>query len=148
MLLSSLFFRNAQDDNTTGALGWILGILMAFAYLTGRLPQCMLNCSHDFEIGVSVSTMVFTFLGNGTYLGSILARGLGWNRLKLILPWVFDVSVCLFMDISVSAHHTDYSTLPFNVFDSCASWSFDAVVSFYKSDCWQHNHFPCVSNYV
>ncbi|CAM6117924.1 unnamed protein product [Calypogeia fissa] len=100
-----------EDDDKDIALsvGLILGWLMTCIYLTGRLPQVILNWSRDFVIGVSVQTVVFAFLGNATYLGSILVRGVEWSRLKPVLPWVVDIAFCLGMDIFMTAqfliHH-------------------------------------------
>ncbi|KAL2633512.1 hypothetical protein R1flu_004991 [Riccia fluitans] len=88
----------AEDPDIVSSLGLILGWLMTCIYLTGRLPQILLNWSRDFVIGVSMSTVIFAFLGNATYLGSILVRGVGWHKLKFVLPWVVDIVFCLIMD--------------------------------------------------
>lgn len=92
----------AEDHDIVSSLGLILGWLMTCIYLTGRLPQIILNWSRDFVIGVSMSTVIFAFLGNATYLGSLLVRGVEWQRLKFVLPWVVDIAFCLFMDFFVS----------------------------------------------
>ncbi|OAE32648.1 hypothetical protein AXG93_1971s1070 [Marchantia polymorpha subsp. ruderalis] len=91
----------AEDHDIVSSLGLILGWLMTCIYLTGRLPQIILNWSRDFVIGVSMSTVIFAFLGNATYLGSLLVRGVEWQRLKFVLPWVVDIAFCLFMDFFI-----------------------------------------------
>lgn len=86
----------AQDFPLT--LGLTLGWLMTSIYVAGRVPEIMLNWSRDFIVGASIRTVVFTFLGNTTYLASILVRGVAWSKLNPVLPWVLDTSFCLLMD--------------------------------------------------
>eukprot|EP00850_Spirogloea_muscicola_P011370 SM000070S21336 [mRNA] locus=s70:418145:421612:+ [translate_table: standard] len=91
----------AEEGDMRLVVGQILGWSMTCIYLTGRLPQIILNVTRGSVEGLSFSMFAFAIGGNATYLASILVRSLQWGRIKPNLPWLVDSACCLAMDFSI-----------------------------------------------
>jgi hypothetical protein len=65
------------------ALGWT----MTAIYLSGRVPQIIMNHKRGTVEGLSISMFTLAVIGNATYMASILARSCAWWRIKPNLPW-------------------------------------------------------------
>eukprot|EP00271_Cylindrocystis_brebissonii_P011348 TRINITY_DN2870_c0_g2_i1.p1 TRINITY_DN2870_c0_g2~~TRINITY_DN2870_c0_g2_i1.p1 ORF type:complete len:431 (+),score=58.70 TRINITY_DN2870_c0_g2_i1:607-1899(+) len=90
-------------------VGQILGWAMTCVYLTGRLPQIILNVSRGTVEGLSWSTFAFAISGNAAYFASILVRSTEWDQLWPNLPWLVDSASCLGMDCLILGQCLYYS---------------------------------------
>ena len=95
-----------EEVELWGLLGEILGWGMTCIYLTGRIPQILLNVTRGSVQGLSWPMFLMALGGNATYMGSILVRSSDWTRVKPNLPWLLDSAGCLLMDCLVSASQT------------------------------------------
>lgn len=95
-----------EEVELWGLLGEILGWGMTCIYLTGRIPQILLNVTRGSVQGLSWPMFLMALGGNATYMGSILVRSCDWTRVKPNLPWLLDSAGCLLMDCLVSALQT------------------------------------------
>ena len=81
---------------------------MTCVYLSGRVPQILMNRHRGSVEGLSVSMFTLAAVGNATYMASILARSTAWSRVKPNLPWLVDAGACLLMDAVILGQHAAY----------------------------------------
>ena len=81
---------------------------MTCVYLSGRVPQILMNRRRGSVEGLSVSMFTLAAVGNATYMASILARSTAWSRVKPNLPWLVDAGACLLMDAVILGQHAAY----------------------------------------
>lgn len=98
-----------EETELRDVVGQILGWAMTCIYLTGRLPQIILNITRGTVEGLSWSMFAFAIGGNATYLASILTRSLDWRKLKPNMPWLVDSACCLAMDFCILGQCLYYS---------------------------------------
>eukprot|EP00898_Chlorokybus_atmophyticus_P000499 jgi/Chlat1/144/Chrsp1S03235 len=100
---------HGNDTAQNSKLGWWMGWAMTGIYLTGRLPQILLNISRGSVEGLSISMFLFAIGGNATYLSSILVRSLDYDRLRPNIPWIIDSAFCLVMDFFIFGQYVYYT---------------------------------------
>ncbi|KAJ0981814.1 hypothetical protein J5N97_010069 [Dioscorea zingiberensis] len=97
----TLLQETRMDESESNTLGLLLGWLMAAIYMGGRLPQIYLNIKRGSVEGLSPLMFIFALIANATYVGSILARSLEWERIKANAPWLLDAIVCVLLDLFI-----------------------------------------------
>lgn len=105
---SSEGYRHAPLVPAPSWVGASLGWAMTCVYLSGRVPQILMNRHRGSVEGLSVSMFTLAAVGNATYMASILARSTAWSRVKPNLPWLVDAGACLLMDAVILGQHAAY----------------------------------------
>ena len=106
---SSEGYRHAPLVPAPSWVGASLGWAMTCVYLSGRVPQILMNHRRGSVEGLSISMFTLAVVGNATYMASILARSTAWSRVKPNLPWLVDAAACLLMDAVILAQHAAYA---------------------------------------
>jgi solute carrier family 66 (lysosomal lysine-arginine transporter), member 1 len=104
--------------------GQIFGYICAMLYLGSRIPQLLLNYRRKSTEGISMLFFLFAFVGNLTYVLSILAYGpvcerrwhckLGeatsiyWRYIAVNLPWLIGSAGTLILDACVFCQYFVY----------------------------------------
>jgi uncharacterized protein with PQ loop repeat len=105
--------------------GQIFGYICAVLYLGSRIPQLLLNYRRKSTEGISMLFFLFAFVGNLTYVLSILAYGpvckrrrhceegeatsIYWRYIAMNLPWLLGSAGTLLLDACVFCQHFIYS---------------------------------------
>ena len=106
---SSEGYRHAPLVPAPSWVGASLGWAMTCIYLSGRVPQILMNHRRGSVEGLSISMFTLAVVGNATYMASILARSTAWSRVKPNLPWLVDAGACLLMDAVILGQHAAYA---------------------------------------
>ncbi|KAL9682948.1 hypothetical protein QQ045_014760 [Rhodiola kirilowii] len=78
--------KNLLNEDQSGPYGQIMGWGMAVIYISGRVPQILLNMRGNVE-GLSPLMFIFALMGNTTYILSILVRSSKWVDVKANMPF-------------------------------------------------------------
>ncbi|XP_057949149.1 uncharacterized protein LOC131144484 [Malania oleifera] len=92
--------RWLQESGGEGrsGIGNLLGWAMAAIYMGGRLPQICLNIRRGNVKGLNPCMFIFAFVGNVTYVASILVSSMDWSKIQPNLPWIVDAGGCALLD--------------------------------------------------
>ncbi|XP_010436471.1 PREDICTED: probable vacuolar amino acid transporter YPQ1 [Camelina sativa] len=82
-------------------MGMLLGWAMAAIYLGGRVPQICMTMRNGHAGGLNPLMFFFAFLGNVTYVASILVKSVEWSNIKPNLPWLVDAGGCPVLDFII-----------------------------------------------
>ncbi|EOA15669.1 hypothetical protein CARUB_v10006199mg [Capsella rubella] len=82
-------------------IGMLLGWAMAAIYMGGRLPQIWLTIKTGHVGGLNPLMFFFAFLGNVTYVASILVNSVEWSKIEPNLPWLVDAGGCAVLDFLI-----------------------------------------------
>ncbi|CAE6186410.1 unnamed protein product [Arabidopsis arenosa] len=82
-------------------IGMWLGWAMAAIYMGGRLPQICMNIRRGHVEGLSPLMFFFAFVGNVTYVASILVNSVEWSKIEPNLPWLVDSGGCAVLDFLI-----------------------------------------------
>ncbi|KAL9287485.1 hypothetical protein AtEden1_Chr4g0296731 [Arabidopsis thaliana] len=89
---------NLGENNNIGMwLGWA----MAAIYMGGRLPQICMNVRRGNVEGLNPLMFFFAFIGNVTYVASILVNSVEWSKIEPNLPWLVDSGGCAVLDFLI-----------------------------------------------
>lgn len=82
-------------------IGMWLGWAMAAIYMGGRLPQICMNIRRGHVEGLNPLMFFFAFVGNVTYVASILVNSVEWSKIEPNLPWLVDSGGCAVLDFLI-----------------------------------------------
>ncbi|KAG7546825.1 PQ-loop repeat [Arabidopsis suecica] len=89
--------NSGENSNIGMWLGWA----MAAIYMGGRLPQICMNIRRGHVEGLSPLMFFFAFVGNVTYVASILVNSVEWSKIEPNLPWLVDSGGCAVLDFLI-----------------------------------------------
>ncbi|KAJ0967690.1 hypothetical protein J5N97_024607 [Dioscorea zingiberensis] len=61
--------------------------------------------------GLNPLMFIFALVANATYVGSILARSIEWERIKANAPWLLDAIVCVLLDLFIIIQFAYYKSM-------------------------------------
>ncbi|KAL9680739.1 hypothetical protein QQ045_012518 [Rhodiola kirilowii] len=93
--------KNILNEDQSGPYGQIMGWGMAVIYISGRVPQILLNMRRGNVEGLSPLMFIFALMGNTTYILSILVRSSKWVDVKANMPWLLDAAFCVSLDLLI-----------------------------------------------